>query len=180
MNFDFGRQLLDINVQLLHPNAKIPEYKSDEAAGFDIACVAGLAGLTDEWMADPRNKVWLDLWSTFETNGLLVIPAGRGSLLRSGFATSFSAGYMCQLADRSGLAVYDGFVKQAGTIDSDYRGEWFLKVFNSGVCDKIIRPGDRVVQGVFLPVLGGCFRRVENLDLSSRGTDGLGSTGIAS
>ena len=64
-----------------------------------------------------------------------------------------------------------------GTIDSDYRGELKIIIFNHGKEEFIINNNDRIAQMVLMPILKIDFQEVDELDESVRGTSGFGSTG---
>ena len=84
-----------------------------------------------------------------------------------------------QIRPRSGLAATSniGVLNTPGTIDSDYRGELKIILYNHGADDFVVNNGDRIAQMVLMPVLKASFEEVENLPNTIRGTGGFGSTG---
>ena len=84
-----------------------------------------------------------------------------------------------QVRPRSGLAAQSGItvLNTPGTIDSDYRGEIKVILVNLGDAEVTIRPGDRIAQIVFSPVVRVAFSRAATLADTARGSGGFGSTG---
>ena len=84
-----------------------------------------------------------------------------------------------QIRPRSGLAAKSqiSVLNTPGTIDSDYRGELKVILFNHGVDDFIVNNGDRIAQMVLMPVLKASFEEVYELPDTVRGSGGFGSTG---
>ena len=80
---------------------------------------------------------------------------------------------------RSGLATKHGIslANAVGVIDSDYKGEILVAVFNQGDQDYTINPGERIAQLLFLPVYQALFEETVELKDSERGAGGFGSTG---
>ena len=80
---------------------------------------------------------------------------------------------------RSGLACRQGLApaNKVGVIDSDYRGEWLIYLYNQASEPRVINPGDRVAQLVLLPVLTPTVVEADSLDETDRGSGGFGSTG---
>ena len=80
---------------------------------------------------------------------------------------------------RSGLACRQGLApaNKVGVIDSDYRGEWLIYLYNQASEPRVINPGDRVAQLVLLPVLTPTVVEADSLDETDRGAGGFGSTG---
>jgi dUTP pyrophosphatase len=109
----------------------------------------------------------------------IVIPPGKVSLVPSGFKLSIPRGFEAQVRPRSGLALNRriGLINSPGTIDSDYRGEVGVIMFNFGDEDFIVERGDRIAQLVFCPVPGIKLVVTEELDETARGPGGFGHTG---
>ena len=84
-----------------------------------------------------------------------------------------------QIRPRSGLAAKSsiGVLNTPGTIDSDYRGELKIILFNHGNKDFIVNNNDRIAQMVLMPVLKIDFEEVDDLPDTLRGSGGFGSTG---
>ena len=142
---------MEIKIKRLHQNARLPEYKSEEAAGADLyACL-------DQ-----------------ET---IIPPQGVG-LIPTGFAMEIPAGYQGEVRARSGLTLKEGLfvLNGPGTIDSDYRGEVKIILANFSHEPKTIHHHDRIAQLVIMPVLHAHFVESDLSD-TSRHQNGFGSTG---
>ena len=141
-----------ICVKKLHPNAVIPTYGSQEAAGADLyACL-------DE---------------------SVVIPAGKTVFVATGLALEVPKGCAGLIYARSSMGAKLGLApaNKVGVIDSDYRGQIMVALHNHGQEDQIVQPGERVAQLLITPVFTPGFVEVEELDDTLRGTGGFGSTG---
>src|SRR4051812_25773065 len=132
----------------------LPAYESPGAAGMDLR--AGVA--EDEPM---------------------VIRPGARAMVPTGLAFAVPPGFEAQVRPRSGLAAKAGVtcLNTPGTIDSDYRGEVKVILVNLGSEDFTIRRGDRIAQLVIAPVTQGQWLETSELDETSRGGGGFGSTG---
>ena len=141
---------MDLKCKLLNKFSSLPVYKSDEASGFDISSAQNC-----------------------------VIKAGEVSLVKSGLAFMIEKGYEVQIRSRSGLAFKGISVfNSPGTIDSDYRGEIGILLFNSTKKDFNVNIGDRIAQGIFSTSIQVKLKEVKIIDETSRGSGGFGSTGI--
>ena len=100
-------------------------------------------------------------------------------LVPTGLSMAFSEDYEVQIRPRSGLAVKNNItvLNTPGTIDSDYRGEIKIILFNHGKEDFIINNKDRIAQMILTPVVKMKFEEVDNLPDTLRGEGGFGSTG---
>ena len=139
-------------VKKLHPMAKLPVYGSVEAAGADLhAC--------------------LDQSVTIQPGEMYLIPTGIALEVPKGCAGLIYA--------RSGMAVKRGLApaNKVGVIDSDYRGEIKVALFNHGKEPQTIEPGERVAQFVITPVLTPSYVFSDSLSDTERGFGGFGSTG---
>jgi dUTP pyrophosphatase len=105
-------------------------------------------------------------------------PGGRHAV-GTGLAVAIPPGYEIQVRPRSGLALKHGISvpNTPGTIDSDYRGELKVILINHGAEPFAIHRGDRVAQLVVAPVTQAEWDEVAELDETSRGAGGFGSTG---
>ncbi len=131
----------------------VPAYKTAGAAGMDIEAAVD----------EP-----------------LVVAPGQRVLIPSGFAVAIPQGFEGQIRPRSGLALSHGVtvLNSPGTIDSDYRGEMKVLLINHGDADFTVRRGDRIAQLVICPVAHANVQVVVELDDTSRGDGGYGSTGL--
>ena len=140
---------MNIRFQKLHPDAVLPQY----AHGPEDAAA--------------------DLCSVEDT----VIPAGEGRAVGTGLAFEIPQGVAGIVWDRSGLAFKHGITTLAGMIDSGYRGEVRVYLFNTGTEPFTVAKGDRIAQFVFVDVHHAQFEETAELDDSTRGTHAFGSTG---
>lgn len=142
-----------LRVCRLAPEAAIPQYKSAEAAGMDLAaCLPG---------------------------GPIVLAPGSIVKVPTGIAIAIERGYEGQVRPRSGLASTHGVTlpNSPGTIDSDYRGEVLVPLINLGRAPHTIEHGARIAQLVIAPVSRAKVIEVTSLDETARGAGGFGSTG---
>lgn len=109
----------------------------------------------------------------------VVLAPGDRALIPTGFAIALPAGYEGQVRPRSGLAIEHGIVlpNAPGTIDSDYRGELRIVVWNAGEKPFTIHRGDRIAQLVIAPVARAQWEEVTSLEPTHRGGGGFGHTG---
>ncbi|MFP4486555.1 MAG: dUTP diphosphatase [Campylobacterales bacterium] len=141
---------MKVRIKKLCTEAIIPAYQSDEAAGFDLHSVEELT-----------------------------LKKGERRAVKTGLAMQIDKGYELQVRARSGLALKHGIalVNAPGTVDSDYRGEIMVILVNLGDEDFSIKIGDRIAQAVLKEVVQAEIFEVEELEDSSRGKGGFGSTG---
>jgi dUTP pyrophosphatase len=142
----------------LDERAVMPKYHSALAAGLDLTACLPRAGLGERVTIEPQEIVKIPL----------------------GFACAIPEGYEGQVRPRSGLSTKHGISlpNAPGTIDADYRGEMFIALINLGKEAYTVRHGDRIAQLVIAPVVRAAFVEVGDLDETSRGERGFGSTGL--
>ena len=136
----------------LDPEVEMPAYKTEGASGMDV-----MAFIEKPIRLEPKNSC----------------------LVPTGLSVAFSEGYEIQIRPRSGLAAKNSItvLNTPGTIDSDYRGEIKIILFNHGNSDFIINNKDRVAQMILMPVHKMDLEEVKNLPDTLRGKGGFGSTG---
>ena len=136
----------------LDPSVETPTYKTIGASGMDL-------------MAFIKKPIKL--------------AAKNSCLVPTGLSVAFSSEYEIQIRPRSGLAIKNNIsvLNTPGTIDSDYRGEIKIILFNHGNNEFIINNGDRIAQMILLPINKIDFEEVTNLPDTNRGKGGFGSTG---
>lgn len=142
---------MEIRMKRLNPAARLPEYKSQQAAGADLyACLE---------------------------EDIVIAPFGIG-LIPTGFAMEIPPGYQGEVRARSGLTLKEGLfvLNGPGTIDADYRGEVKIILANFNPEPKTIHHHDRVAQLVIMPVIKADFRE-DQLSETDRRENGFGSTG---
>lgn len=109
----------------------------------------------------------------------VTLKPGQRHAVATGLAMAIPQGFEIQVRPRSGLALKHGISvpNTPGTIDSDYRGELKIILINHGADEFTIARGDRVAQLVIAPVVQASWEEVEDLDETTRGQGGFGSTG---
>ncbi len=110
---------------------------------------------------------------------VVFIEPGKVVRIPAGFQIAIPSGYEGQVRPRSGLALNNriGILNSPGTIDSDYRGEVGVIMYNFGDEDYVVRRGDRIAQLVFCSLPEVDLVRVDELDDTTRGSGGFGHTG---
>lgn len=110
----------------------------------------------------------------------VTLPAGHRVTLPTGIAIALpDAGYVALVFARSGLGIKKGICLSngVGVIDSDYRGEISVGLFNSSQEPYTVQPGERIAQLAVMPVVQAQIQLTDTLDETERGTGGFGSTG---
>lgn len=145
-------QTVKVKIKKLFPEAKLPTYGSEHAAGAD------LYALSDH---DIR------------------IGPKETAIIHTGLAAEIPAGYVGLIYARSGLATRKGLApaNKVGVIDSDYRGEIRVALHNHSKYEQCVQPGERVAQLVIAPYFEADFEETDTLSDTDRGAGGFGSTG---
>ncbi len=112
----------------------------------------------------------------------IVMAPGASRKVHTGLFFEIPMGFEIQIRSRSGIAYDKGLIvlNQPGTIDSDYRGEVSVLLYNTSRNTQVIEIGERIAQGILVAVEQAGFTEVITLDelkKSKRGTGGFGSTG---
>jgi len=120
-----------------------------------------------------------DLYSTEDVE---LSPFGR-ELIPTGLFVDIPDNYELQIRSKSGLAIKDGIMvlNSPGTVDEGYTGEIKVIIFNTNNHKVQIKKGQKIAQGVFMPVLCGRwvnFQKVESIRSKDRNNNGFGSTGV--
>lgn len=107
------------------------------------------------------------------------IPAGETILIPTGLAFQIPEGYKLDIYSRSGLSIKHDLALANGTgiIDSDYRGEVMVALYNRSENDRYVQNGDRIAQAMLVPVPKVYLIQVDKLESTERGAGGFGSTG---
>ena len=139
-------------IKKLNPNVLLPTYKTNGASGMDLMAFI---------------------------EGPIKISPNSSYLVPTGLSMAFSEDYEVQIRPRSGLAAKNNItvLNTPGTIDSDYRGEIKIILFNHGKEDFLINNKDRVAQMILTPVVKMKFEEIDDLPDTLRGEGGFGSTG---
>lgn len=107
----------------------------------------------------------------------IVVPAKGYATVPTGIASEIPVGYEVVIRPRSGLAFDHGLQVHPGTIDSGYRGEWLVQVYNHSHTSYLIQTGERIAQGALRSVPQVEIEEVKELSESERGDRGFGSSG---
>ncbi len=144
--------MVKVLIKKLDPLVKLPEYKTSGASGLDL-----MAFIKEPIEIKPKTS----------------------SLIPTGLSVAFSEDYEIQIRPRSGLAAKKNItvLNTPGTIDSDYRGEIKVIIYNHGNENFLVNNGDRIAQMILAPVVKMELEEVNNLPESIRGKGGFGSTG---
>ena len=144
--------MVKVLVKKLNPNVELPKYKTEGSSGLDLMA--------------------------FIDNPIKISP-NTSALVPTGISVAISNDLEIQIRPRSGLAVKSSVtvLNTPGTIDSDYRGEIKIILFNHGKEDFIIKNKDRVAQMILVPIIKIEFEEVDELPNTIRGSGGFGSTG---
>lgn len=143
---------MKVNIKKLNENARIPVYSTEFSAGAD------LYGLLEE---------------------PVTIKKGETKLIKTGLSMEIPVGYVGLIYARSGLATKKGLApaNKVGVIDSDYRGEIMVALYNQSDCDQVVENGERIAQMVIAPFIQADFDLKDELNETVRGLGGFGSTG---
>ena len=114
----------------------------------------------------------------FLDNPVSIMPQ-KSELIPTGLSIAIPNNTEVQIRPRSGLAAKSNIsvLNTPGTIDSDYRGEIKIILFNHGKGDFVVNNNDRIAQMILMPIIKAEFEEVENLPKTLRGSGGFGSTG---
>ena len=143
--------MVKVLIKKLDSAVLLPEYKTKGASGMDLIA----------FLKEPLN-----------------IKPKTSSLIPTGLSVAFSENYEIQIRPRSGLAAKKNVsvLNTPGTIDSDYRGEIKVIIYNHGDADFIINNGDRIAQMILSPVVKMELNETNDLPKTIRGEGGFGST----
>ena len=144
--------MVKVLIKKLNPDVELPAYKTNGASGMDL-------------------KAFIEEPIKIEPNSSHLVPTG--------LSMAFSEEYEVQIRPRSGLAAKNNItvLNTPGTIDSDYRGEIKIILFNHGAEDFLINNRDRIAQMILTPVVKMELEEIDILPNTLRGEGGFGSTG---
>jgi len=144
--------MVKIFIKKLKPSVQLPSYKTNGASGMDLMA----------FIDEP-----------------IEIKPGKSCLVPTGLSVAFSNEYEIQIRPRSGLAAKNNItvLNTPGTIDSDYRGELKIILFNHGNENFVINNNDRIAQMVLTPINKMELEETNELPETIRGEGGFGSTG---
>lgn len=139
---------MKLKVKRLHPASQLPKYGHSGDAGLDLFA-----------------------------NENVILEPGKAKAVKTGIAVEIPCESVGLIWDRSGLATKSKITTMAGVIDSNYRGEVEVVMLNTGDQDYSVIVGDRIAQMLVQPVYAVDVAEVDELQESSRGANGFGSSG---
>ena len=144
--------MVKVLIKKLNSKVQLPKYKTDGSSGMDL-------------MAFIESSI--------------NIKSQESALIPTGISIAIPGDTEVQIRPRSGLAVNSSVsvLNTPGTIDSDYRGEIKIILFNHGKEEFVVNNNDRIAQMILMPVIKAEFEEVEILPKTLRGSGGFGSTG---
>ena len=144
--------MVKVLLKKLDPEVLLPSYKTRGSSGMDLMA----------FLKEP----------------IKILPS-TSCLIPTGISIAIPEDVEIQIRPRSGLAAKSNIsvLNTPGTIDSDYRGELKIILFNHGKKDFIVNNNDRVAQMVLMPIIKIDFQEVNELQETMRGSGGFGSTG---
>ena len=144
--------MVKILIKKLNSKVKLPKYKTDGSSGMDLMA--------------------------FLSKPISIMPQ-KSELIPTGLTIAIPNNTEVQIRPRSGLAAKNNIsvLNTPGTIDSDYRGELKVILYNHGSEEFVVNNDDRIAQMVVVPIIKATFEEVENLPETIRGEGGFGSTG---
>ena len=144
--------MVKVLVKKLNTKVQLPSYKTKGPSGMDL-------------MAFIDNPI--------------TIPPNTSALISTGLSIAIPEDCEIQIRPRSGLAVKSNIsvLNTPGTIDSDYRGELKIKLFNHGKKDFTVKNNDRIAQMILTPIIKMELEEINELPKTIRGDGGFGSTG---
>ena len=144
--------MVKVLIKKLNSKVQLPKYKTDGSSGMDLMA----------FLESPVN-----------------LKPQESELIPTGISIAIPEDTEIQIRPRSGLAAKSNIsvLNTPGTIDSDYRGEIKIILFNHGKEDFVINNNDRIAQMILMPIIKAEFEEVENLPKTLRGSGGFGSTG---
>ncbi len=144
--------MVKILIKKLNPKVKLPSYKTDGSSGMDLMA--------------------------FIDKPISIMPQ-TSKLIPTGLFIAIPDNTEVQIRPRSGLAAKNNIsvLNSPGTIDSDYRGELKVILYNHGSNEFFVKNEDRIAQMVLVPVIKATFEEVNDLPETIRGEGGFGSTG---
>ena len=139
-------------IKKLDSSVKLPAYKTNGASGMDL-------------------MAFIDTSITLKPQKSCLVPTG--------ISVAFPADFEIQIRPRSGLAAKNNIsvLNTPGTIDSDYRGEIKVILYNHGDSNFLINDKDRIAQMILAPVIKMNLEEADTLPETVRGEGGFGSTG---
>ncbi len=144
--------MVKVLIKRLDSAVNLPAYKTDGASGMDLVA----------FLKEPIN-----------------IKPKTSSLIPTGLSVAFSNKYEIQIRPRSGLAAKNNVsvLNTPGTVDSDYRGEIKVIIYNHGDKNFLVTNGDRIAQMILSPIVKMKLQETNDLPQTIRGKGGFGSTG---
>ena len=144
--------MVKVLIKKLNPSVQLPSYKTNGASGMDVMA----------FIDEP-----------------IILKPGKSCLVPTGLSVAFPKEYEIQIRPRSGLAAKSNIsvLNTPGTIDSDYRGEIKIILFNHGADNFLINNNDRIAQMILTPIFKMELEETNEIPETLRGEGGFGSTG---
>ena len=144
--------MVRVLIKKFSPKVKLPKYKTDGSSGMDLMA----------FLEKP-----------------ISIKPYKSEIIPTGLSIASPENTEIQIRPRSGLAAKNSIsvLNTPGTIDSDYRGEIKVILYNHGREEFVVNNEDRIAQMILVPIIKATFEEVENLPETIRGEGGFGSTG---
>ena len=145
--------MIEVLIKRLSNNVELPKYETNGSSGMDLS-----ANIDKQIEIEP----------------------GKTSIIPTGISLAIPENFEIQIRPRSGLAAKNqiSVLNTPGTIDADYRGELKVILINLSSKTFVVKCGARIAQMVLCPIVKAKFKEVDNLDNTSRGAGGFGSTGL--
>ena len=142
---------MDIRIKRLLEDATIPTQGTPGSAGYDLYAAQGAE-----------------------------VPSGETVSIDTGLAMAIPDGYFGAIFARSGLSKNEGLrpCNCVGVVDSSYRGNVIVALYNDSKFDRVVKIGERIAQLVILPYSEIRFFETDDLGATERGEGGFGSTGV--
>ena len=144
--------MTEVLIKRLSKDIELPKYETNGSSGMDLS-----ANIEKQIKIEP----------------------GKTSIIPTGISVSIPKNFEIQIRSRSGLAAKNNIsvLNTPGTIDSDYRGELKVILYNHGNKEFVVNNDDRIAQMILVPIIKATFEEVESLPETIRGEGGFGSTG---
>tara|TARA_Y100000590_G_scaffold349329_1_gene400828 strand:- start:294 stop:797 length:504 start_codon:yes stop_codon:yes gene_type:complete len=164
-----------ITIKKVINNADIPRYATEGSAGFDLKAMRVIAlysGTKKIDLAEKMNKTI--------SEGKITLRPNERALFGTGLSFEIPEGFQMEIRDKSGISLKKGLkvFNAPGTIDSDYRGEVGVILYNSTPYLATVNLGEYIAQGVITPYFKVDFVEAVQTTVTERGSGGYGSTGL--
>lgn len=166
----------NVKVKKLIEEVKVPDYATEGSAGFDLRAMRVMMLFkSSNKKVDLGEKMVRTIQS-----GVITLRPGERVLFGTGLSFAIPVGKEMQIRDKSGISLKKGLkvLNAPGTIDSDFRGEVGVIIYNTTTTLVTVTLGEKIAQGVICSYDKVTFNEVDDLDETDRGDGGYGSTGL--